>query len=172
VYVMRRDHLGTAKRPHRIIATPPHLRQREAVVDPVHRMTQPVSMPVWSQALSNAHDSFVIPSLSRRGHVPLPDRLGTEPQPVGSTFPGAFSQLCGASGLSRRMLSLLLRVSQCFSTSDGPVSLLSLGPSCGVSSVGISSRRGSSLPGRGARCKVCGPSLAVSGPGGVRDAWA
>lgn len=51
VYVRRRDHLGTAKRPHRVISTLPQPRQRAAVVDSVVGLTRPVSMHVWSQGL-------------------------------------------------------------------------------------------------------------------------
>ena len=58
---------------------------------------------------------------------------------------------------------MLLPTSKCFRTSDGPVTaqgwILPVVTSGGPSSVVISSRRGSSLPGRGTGCKVCGPAL-------------
>jgi hypothetical protein len=74
--------------------------------------------------------------------------------------------------LTRRTLSLLLQVSQCFSMPDGPVtapaSILPVVPWCGVSSVVISSRRGYSLPGRGTGCKVCGLALLPAPRAGSR----
>ncbi|MEA2202753.1 MAG: hypothetical protein QOI89_3433, partial [Solirubrobacteraceae bacterium] len=60
------------------------------------------------------------------------------------------------------MLSLLLQISRCFSTSDGPVTAqVSILPVVPLSGASLVDHRRPDLI-----------SEAVSGPGGARDAWA